>query len=292
MPPLPPNEFGGYNIGQPYGLNTPSLLRNLMETRFLSALILLISLYACHSKTNEREMVGVELMSSSTTKARHDNHHKNPFDTIRVDYQASKQLLDILQLLPDSVMVHWEWPQKKRIHYVRCIQRDGYVVDSIEYYMNNLTLDSTHLSLGVVDGGWELNIYKALDGSVIAITNCMATGGNSLRYFEFRDGQIKSKTAVELFNNPLENLWTKSNKCRKYMDLAIPLWDFDFSPSQITMDGSWSLEQKQDSSCVDGNALTYKFNPAEKKFDLERFYWKEKKSTISASQHTQKSNKR
>jgi hypothetical protein len=223
---------------------------------------------------NEQKMISVELADSTAIEVESD-HYDKPYDTLLVDYETTKQLLDILQLLPDSSMVDWDWSQKDRAHFVQCIKRDGYVVDSLKPFLDMQTLDSTKLYTGVVDGGWELNIYKALDGSVIAITNSMATGGNSLRYFDWKNGQILAKSPIELFNNELEYLWTKSNQCRENIsdETYIPLWDFHFSPSKIVIDGSWGLDPKKDSSCTDGNVLVYKFNSIEKKFDLKSLRW-------------------
>ena len=204
-------------------------------------------------------------------------------DTVRIDYASNQMKLRILPLLPDSCFSAWEWPLTEREQLTNSVRKYGYFIDSVRGYCDIMKVKNNYLRVQVVDGGWEYAIYRIRKDNYTVVTNDIVGDGNQINIYEYKDGRLTfGQTPTDAFGMLMRTLQkdSLSGSCQESLNVLKeePIFRYDFSQlNKAEIEASWVLTKEEFGTCLKGNALTYKFNPETKSFDLVRIYWKTKK---------------
>jgi hypothetical protein len=195
------------------------------------------------------------------------------FKRIGIDYQGNKAILDVLLLLPDNAMTSWSWTLKERKVLVDSVRKYNHYTDTTPY--NNIRAVKSHyLDLQVVDGTWSVARYDINEKDFIVIANTIIGDGNFIKVFEYANGKLRSlKREAVIGAEPvlLRSLLKKDNaECRAALASAWGYSNYDFSDKNKLIITARSLTKKKDASCFRDNRMTFVFNPALKKFEVEK----------------------
>lgn len=239
----------------------------------LFTLILVTFLYSCDQKQGTKTLRAdtVATKQIDTTKMSSSNFA----DTIKIDYLQNKDILALLPLLPDSAMGSWEWNKDERIKTVDFIKTHHYFIDTTKLYNNIKTIKPHYFYTQVVDGSWSLSIYKIEDNHFIVITNDIVGDGNDLNVYEFNKSTLKSIDIKDVLGNYLQELLIDqhNDQCANTLEDNPVVFSYNFETRDIIEISSSYLSKKENSKCLKGNILKYKFNPALRKFECIAITW-------------------
>jgi len=234
------------------------------------------------TKTTNNKLVGkqdtVPAEQQLNVEQLDENHNK-----IEVNYVLNKELLDIILLMPDSAFSTWDWKIEDRKKWYNEIKSNNFWIDKDTMFFNQIYFRPNTACFQIVDGSWTISTYKTFDNSFIVITNDIAGDGNTINIFEVKNNKIIESLSFEsLFGDyrkqiKLDNLPQECDK--KFIDLDDPIFTYDFSDKNIVeIESSWYLTKEEFKDCLKGNSILYKFNSKTRKFEIDRIYWKPKKS--------------
>ncbi|TWP29524.1 hypothetical protein ETU08_06670 [Apibacter muscae] len=191
-------------------------------------------------------------------------------DTIRINYNYNKDLFDILPQIPDSAIASWIWTKKERQEITNSVKKNNFFSDTDFFYNNIQEIKPNYLSTQVVDGSWELALYKIKKEHYIVITNDITGDGKNVMTFEYSKGNLKSIANENIFDQyPEEILKTNSTDCKEQIEHIIPYMSYDFAnKNEVTF--YYDLDNKK---CFKGNTVTYLFDKNIKKFLLSTIEW-------------------
>jgi hypothetical protein len=238
--------------------------------------IFLIILVACRNQEQKTVQVK-DSLPDKTKKQEIPDRHKFS-DTLKINYAAHKELLNILTLLPDSAMASWEWHQKDREKFVHFIAQNNYTVDTTEMYMTIKEIKPNTFKIQVVDGLWSLSIYKVKPENYIVITDDVVGDGNDIKCFEYERGSLKFVSLKDLFGDYFLKLLynEKDTTCKELIREEQITFNYNFSDRNRVHIASSSLKEKVAGKCLKGNTMQFEFNPLNKNFKLAEIGWTNK----------------
>lgn len=200
---------------------------------------------------------------------------------VKVNFVEHKELLDVILLLPDSAFPGWEWKLEERKVWYNEIKEHDFYTDKNPDFFNQTYLKQNSAKFLIADGSWSVSLYRTSDNSSIVITDGIVGDGNEIYIYEIKSNKILRTADIKaVFGDYVELIKQKDDKkdCgKKYEELNDPIFFFNFSDRiRVEIESSWYLLKDNYSDCLKGNALSYKFNPDTKKFDLTEIYWKPK----------------
>eukprot|EP01133_Synstelium_polycarpum_P011169 gene11169-13009_t len=209
--------------------------------------IFLTILVACRNQEQKTVQVK-DSLPDKTKKQEIPDRHKFS-DTLKINYAAHKELLNILTLLPDSAMASWEWHQKDREKFVHFIAQNNYTVDTTEMYMTIKEIKPNTFKIQVVDGLWSLSVYK-----------------------------VKPENYIDLFGDYFSKLLynEKDTTCKELIREEQITFNYNFSDRNRVHIASSSLKEKVAGKCLKGNTMQFEFNPLNKNFKLAEIRWTNK----------------
>jgi hypothetical protein len=197
-------------------------------------------------------------------------------DTIKINYNENKEILEILKLLPNKSMESWEWIKSEREEMVQSISRNNYFIDTTPNYNTIKHIKTNTICTQVVDGSWTMSIYKIAQNNYIVITDDMVGDGNDLMSFEYKNGSLKEIEFSSLFNGLQKNLLKNpdAKECAELLEDNLLTFDYNFNEKQKVTISSLFFKKGKNENCLKGNTLNYKFIPELKKFELQSITWK------------------
>jgi len=246
----------------------------------ITILMLSLLILSCGEQTSDKAQVTTETVDPS--EAEH-TEQQPALQKVTIDFEQHKDILDIILLLPDTSFSTWEWKSHDRISWYNEIKEHGYYTDDDPNYFNQEYFEPTRAGYTIVDGSWSIHIYRTAENSFIVITDDVVGDGNTLNFYEVVSNKIiehtDSKKLFSGFRELLKHGNTTGNCDETYELLNDPMFEYDFSKeNKIDIDGSWYFSEEEHINCLTGNTITYAFNPQEKKFHVERIYWKPKQN--------------
>ena len=245
-------------------------------------ILLLFVLNACDSKINNSNSSNLELSDSISIEKQENVKNSNVETKIRIDFTENKNLLDIIILLPNNAFPSWEWKLDDRIKWYNQIKENNYYIDDNPDYFNQQYFEPDKAGFSIVDGFWSIKIYKTTENSFIVITNDIVGDGNSLNFYEVKSNRIKEyldeKNIFSDFREQLKRKENSINCTEEFDELNDPIFNYNFINNKVEIESSWYLTKENYENCLIGNSIIYIFNPKTKKFDIEKTYWKTKKS--------------
>ena len=248
---------------------------------------LAIGLISCNNQSN-KEQIGEKTTPSieySTNRNTSNNHSELPstelsddekfVDTVLIDYEQNKELLDILPLVPDSAMASWEWSKKERAEMVDFIRVNNFMIDTTKIYNNIQYVRPNTFGTSVVDGFWSMSLYKTNPNEYLMITDDINGDDNNIMCFEFASGMFKPVQLPKVFGRFVDELLMneKDAGCKAELEEHLPTFDYNFKETNTVKVSSWYIKEEEFKTCLKGNTLYYKFNPEEKRFDLQKISW-------------------
>lgn len=246
-------------------------------------IIFTLTILSCKNKTQNAVSTTSKLDDTLKLEKSENIQNPNSINKVAIDYKINKDLLDIILLIPDSAFSNWEWKLNDRIKWYNEIKENNFYIDDNPDYFNQTYFEPNKAGFTIVDGFWSINIYKTVENSYIVITNDIVGDGNSLNFFEVKSNKIKKYLDEKtIFLNLKEQLKKKENteNCtEKFEELNDPIFYFDLtSKNKVEIESSWYLTKENYENCLIGNAIVYNFDPETKIFEIEKIYWKAKKS--------------
>ncbi|MET4083294.1 hypothetical protein ABIB40_003263 [Pedobacter sp. UYP30] len=242
--------------------------------------LLAIFLFSCNnqkSKITESQNSSV-VIEAKQSKNLSSNSKK---DTVYVNYGDNKVILDLLPLLPDAAFRDFKWTKNERQQLVEDVKKNGYYIDRDSFHLNLIYAQPNTIGYSVIDGFWEMTIYKCADNSYLVIANTITGDDNSLNVFNYRNGVLKSaENQTAIFGDFRKELMIPGAKdcAARLKELRGPIFDYNFrNLNQVEIESALYLTKEKYQNCLKGNTLVYQFIPTEKKFKLKKVYWKEKK---------------
>jgi hypothetical protein len=193
-------------------------------------------------------------------------------DTIRINYQDNKELLEILKLIPDKSMGSWEWSEADRTEMVEYVKTYNYFVDTDKTYNNIIDIKPNFLKIQVVDGSWIMSIYRIGIEHFIVITDDIVGDGNDLFFYEVKSGELTEIEKTSFENSMISDflLDKNNNECMELIKDNLSLFDYNFENEEKIIVKSFFTE---DEHCLKGKELIYRFKQEKKTFELESIRW-------------------
>lgn len=244
-------------------------------------ILLILNFLSCKNKSQNKVSTAPKLVNTQKVENLETKQVSNSTKRVKIDFNENKDLLDIILLLPDAAFPSWEWKLDERIKWYNEIKENNYYTDNDPFYFNQVYFKPYKAGFSIVDGFWSINIYKTSENSYIVITDDVVGDGNTLNFYEVKNSIIKEYLNEEImFSNFKEQLKKKENveNCaEKFEEMNDPIFQFDFTnKNKVEIESSWYLNKEDYETCLNGNAITYNFNPKTKKFELKKIYWKTK----------------
>lgn len=195
-------------------------------------------------------------------------------DTVRINYTQNKIILDVLPLIPDSVFKTWEWSKAERNGMLAMLKAKNYFIDTTRDYNTIKTITPDFFETVVVDGNFSLAGYIVSNDDYIFISKNQVGDGSTLAAYEYAGGRLSELRLDYLlgvyFNYFLIN--TQDETCRQSLQEVWPILDYNFGKKNEIIIRAL-LDKMQVGTCLTGNVLRLKFNPAFGRFDLEKIEW-------------------
>jgi hypothetical protein len=245
-----------------------------MSKYYIFFLILFISCKNKNQETNTlKENNGFNKIE---LKSQQSSQKIQLVDTIKIDYDKHKEILEILKLLPSKSMGSWEWSKTERDEMIQSISKNNYIIDTTPDFNNVKYIKTNTIGIQVVDGFWTMSIYKIAQNNYIVITDDLVGDGNDLISFEYKDENLTEIEFKNLFDGLQTNMLKNAEEkdCVELLDDNLLTFTYDFKEKQNITISSWSLNKDENENCFKGNTLNYKFNTELKKFTLENIIWK------------------
>lgn len=197
-------------------------------------------------------------------------------DTVWINYEDNKILLEILQKIPDKSMGTWEWSKEERKEMVKSISKNNYYIDTTKNFNDIKYIKPNTIETQVIDGYWTMSIYKIKDNNYIVITNDITGDGKDLIAYEYKERELIDIDIDKFFENIPTNLLKQNDEknCTDLLEDGLLIFDFDFRSRQFVTISSETLNEDENGNCLKGNSLNYKFIPQEKTFELESINWR------------------
>jgi hypothetical protein len=180
-------------------------------------------------------------------------------DTVFIDYNKNKELLQILCLLPDSSMASWRWKAGERRDFVDSIKENGFIVDTSKNVLNLRKITPHYFDYQVVDGTWKLATYARKNHEKLVITDDV-TQGHDIHVFSY-DGKTlcAHRNFMQLILRQLL-VDTANVEYAKLIDEEFPQYEYDFSKEgELTVFMS-SYGKPNYGKCFKGNKATFEIN--------------------------------
>jgi len=198
-------------------------------------------------------------------------------DTIDINYNKNKGILDILTLFPETNMGSWDWSQKDRIDLVNDIKINNFIIDTTEMFLNIKYVKPNTMGLTVVDGFWTLSVYDIDSNNKIIITNDIVGDGNSFETYELKNNELKIVNSDILFGDYFSKLLkNNSQECKDMLEDNMITFDYDFSNPEFIKISSWHINEEEN-QCFNGNTITLKLNKSKRLFETYNILWEENK---------------
>ncbi|MCG8749286.1 hypothetical protein [Tenacibaculum finnmarkense] len=245
-------------------------------------LILAIGFYSCNSKVksnnSEKNIQNEKIIP--TEKLSEIKKEIKFSDTININFNENKTLLNILKILPETTMESWEWSKKDREKTVDYIEKNNFIIDTTEMYNNIKYIKPNTIGIQVVDGFWTLSIYDFGKKNYFIVTNDIVGDGNDIQTFNFSNNELKPLKMVNWFGEFEYDLLLNSDstKCLELLKENENTYEYDFSDKNIITISSWLISKKESETCLKGNSIKYKLNKENRTFDIIDTYWKDNKN--------------
>ncbi|MES2811247.1 MAG: hypothetical protein V4670_02150 [Bacteroidota bacterium] len=249
----------------------------------LLIIFLTLTIISCKNQTQDKTSTDSELKDTIKTDLVKNEKKLDSKNKVEIDFIKNRDLLDIILLLPDTAFSSWEWKLEDRIKWYNEIKTNSFYIDKNPDFFNQKYFEQTRAGFSIVDGFWSINIYKTTENTYIVITDDIVGEGNELNFYEVKANRIKEYLNEKLIFSDFKELLKMKNadeNCNeKFEELSDPIFEYDFSiKNKIEIESSWYLTEENYSNCLTGNALLYNFNPQNKKFEIEKIYWKQKQN--------------
>jgi hypothetical protein len=221
-------------------------------------------------------------------------HEKYSYDTIEVNYELNKEILEIFLHLPDSIAGKW-WQfndiEERRKWYDE-IKSNNFLINIYPTVFRETCREiyfkpnSARFQNG--DVFFTISLYKTLDNSFIVITHHDMMSSDAvglLHAYEVKENIFIEKCFFSLFGDwlellKIENIHRPLGCDDKGLDEFLEELNrwyaiFDFSHENIVeICNPWNQLRERFENCLKGNTIVYRFNPTIKKFDIDKIYWK------------------
>jgi len=195
-------------------------------------------------------------------------------DTVLIDYNKNKVILEALAILPFEYMGSWEWSQKDRKRVVKFIKEHNYIIDSDAIFLTINHISSHSVSFRIIDGSWCLSVYPINDEESIIITNDIVTGGNSISSYRLKNGILKDINLDKLlYQNVDKLLKNRSEECIAIFEEISSFFDYSFNGKDILEISSWDIKNEEKRDCFAGDTILLKFNKDKVVFDIQNISW-------------------
>lgn len=253
-------------------------------------LLLTIGIYSCDSKVksnpdgknnkSENQIPLDDTIAESKKEVKF-------MDTIHINYNDHKTLLNILKALPENTMDSWEWSKKDRVKTVSFIEENNYLIDSTKMYNNILYIKPNTIGIQVVDGYWTLSIYEFADNHYFIVTNDIVGDGNDIQTFNYINKELIPLKMINWFGEFDYKLLSKNTpNCMEQLEEYKLTYIYNFKDKNTIEIISWLLTKNESENCFKGNSIKYKLNKEGRTFDVVAIYWT--KNKISENEKPQK----
>jgi hypothetical protein len=242
----------------------------------------ILILFSCKKPAQEKMTTTSEINDTIKSEMSEKENVKSE-KKVELDFAKNKELLDIILLLPKEAFSSWDWDLEERTKWYNEIKANNYYIDDTPNFLDQIYFEPKKAAFSIVDGSWYINIYKTAENSFIVVTDNIVGDGNELSFYEVKSNKIEKYLNEELFFSNYKELIKNKDAdedCTEKLEaLDDPIFQFDFSVNnKIEIESSWVLTKNEYGNCLIGNAILYNFNPATKKFEVEKIYWKPKKN--------------
>ncbi|MBJ2174522.1 hypothetical protein JBL43_09755 [Aureibaculum sp. A20] len=197
-------------------------------------------------------------------------------DTIAINYQDNKTLLDILKVLPINVFDSWEWSDDDRIKTVDFIAKNNYLIDSTAAFNNIKHITPNYLNIQVVDGVWLLAIYKFSENDFFVVTDDIVGDGNTVHTFNYKNNKLTPTKMLNWFSRiKYKILLNDTPECRALIDENEAFFDYTLGEKDTIIISSWLFNKEEHGKCFKGNTIRLKANKKLGRFDIDKVYWVE-----------------
>lgn len=241
-------------------------------------LILAISCFAISFRELPREITHPYIeINSAVLKDELGNElgYSTGIDTIKIHNNEEKLLLKVLAVLPDSAMgSSWKWTRSERRSLVDFAFKNNCILNKDKIYNVKKILNSTHFFTQVVDGYWELKIFKISNNDYVALTHNVTGDGDEFFFYQYKDSNLSDIFLWDVIPTTYLSAFFKSTKpvqCKIVPDTDFEIGlDYEFNYDTLIVSNDYA---KYDSICFDGNTLNLIFNREKRKFDIDKVYW-------------------
>jgi hypothetical protein len=241
---------------------------------FISVFIL-----SCSSQKERAEIVDslkIEEMVISNEK---------PFsDTVWIKNQEEQFLLKVLTMLPDSAMgTSWKWSIQERKQMVDEGIKRLYLINNSECCHRKKIKSQYNFFTTVVDGNWEMVLFKISEDNFIVITDERVGDGDGLNAFELNGDNLTAlpvsevipKTIRLFYKSPLSPSDEEEISDYEKNGNESVFLEYLFLQDKIVIGqylGKGDV-QKTHNKVYNGNRLDLNFNKKTKRFDIGKIYW-------------------
>lgn len=246
--------------------------------RISEVLILCLILFSCNGfNRNSNGKVKIVLDVGNTQNSIIEETKNSTADTIILPVETNKSIFKILSILPEASFIRgsFEWPAVDRELIFKNALNNLLINESDTYLVKKL-VNSNHLKVGVVDGSWELLIYKTKSQSDIVLAHPKVGDDDGFYVYNF-DGnsftEIKDffpQNYSQYFFNP-----SRSDSCKIKNDEEFNLMlDYYLNNDTVLVTNFYAKSDKQ---CFLGNIVALIYNIQTEKLELNSVYWGEVK---------------
>lgn len=246
---------------------------------FLLISVCLITICACQQRTKNAEAT----IKVDTVEYKNNVVQSGYHDTVRINYAANKVILDVLPLLPDSLFKTWAWKVDEREQMLTMLKQHNWFIDTTKDYNTIKKVTPNFFKTIVVDGTFSVACYKVTNTDHVFITMNQVGDGKDLVAFEYTDGRL-SQLNIDFLLGEIDHHFLidpNNDNCKEMLDDARAFLDYDFEKKDV-IEISAPIKKKGAEACFNGNTLKLRFNPASKKFDLEKTIWEHVETGLDA----------
>lgn len=240
-----------------------------------------VNIFSCSSHKQQEQTVIVNTLNIGKNVI---SNEKSFSDTVWIKNKEEQFLLKVLTILPDSAMgTSWKWSMQERKQMVDEGIKRGYLINNSECCHRKKIKSKYNFFISVVDGSWEMSLFKINKGNFIILADERVGDGDGLYAFKLNGDNLTSlpisdiiPQAIRLFyKSPLSTSDEEEiSSYEKRGDESVFL-EYSFLQDKILIStylGKGNV-QKIHSKVYNGNRLDLNFNKGTKRFDIGKIYW-------------------
>jgi hypothetical protein len=251
--------------------------------RKLSMYVILLSFcfFSCSNEKPEKQTYSVDSVSSEEIAI---SNEKQFSDTVWIKNKEEQFLLKVLTMLPDSAMgTSWKWSIQERKQIVDEGIKRGYLINDSECCHRKKIKSKHNFFISVVDGSWEMSLFKISEGDFIILADERVGDGDGLYAFELNGDNLTSLPISEIipqtirlfYKSPLSTSDEEEISFYEERGNESVFLEYSFLQDKIVVSQYLGKDdvQKTHNKVYNGNRLNLNFNERTKRFDVGKIYW-------------------